>query len=151
MPATPNETIPGPLPASKRIPALDILRGFALFGILIVNIGGHLHQARSVADKVTAWLIEFFAEDSFYPLFAMLFGVGFAIQLERLQRQSRSVSAVYLRRMIVLFLIGTLQYLLLEDRHILLRYAVLGLVLLPFRSFNPRGLLVSAILVLVFS
>src|SRR5262245_50289695 len=82
-----------PVTASDRIETLDILRGFALFGILTVNMGAFswpsefvLWQRRfwdSRLDVVVDWFVRFLAEGKFYPLFSFLFGLGAAIQMER--------------------------------------------------------------------
>lgn len=137
-----------PVQARERIEALDILRGVALFGILVVNITHYLdwfHPYASRADGAVEWLVGVFATDKFYPLFSFLFGVGFAIQLTRAEaRQSRFVR-VYLRRLAVLALIGVAFLVFVEREQILVTYAVLGAPLLLFRNRSPRALLVWAV------
>jgi uncharacterized protein len=134
----------GPIDEPSRIDALDVLRAFALFGILLVNMYDYLAAPSSALNATTAWLVRFFAEDNFYPIFSMLFGAGFAIQMARPGRSGRIVSVHYLRRLIVLFVIACAFWVLLEDRSILLRYAMLGLPLLLFARSSPRTLLLGA-------
>src|SRR5215207_3256033 len=93
--ATPEN--PAPTAARERIEALDVLRGFALFGVLMVNLEFWFRTSpfryqlgdfpvRSLADKVVDALLPIFFEGRFLSLFSFLFGVGLAIQLERAER-----------------------------------------------------------------
>jgi uncharacterized protein len=78
-------TTPMPTPERERIPTLDILRGFALFGILLVNmedfssLPGLAAAWTDTPDRVVAWLLRFLAEGKFRAVFAFLFGLGFAL------------------------------------------------------------------------
>ena len=84
-----------PTPARERIDLLDILRGFALLGILIVNMGifsfpfiaqfTRTPRGDSVLDHATEFLIMALATGKFYPLFSFLFGLGMWMQIERIQ------------------------------------------------------------------
>jgi uncharacterized protein len=132
-----------PVSTSDRVEALDVLRGIALLGILVVNILDYAPSPASTADRVVTALINLFAAGSFYPLFSLLFGVGFAVFLER--ATVRGVSGVwpYLRRLGGLLLIGVLQIVLLEDRNILVRYAFLAVPLLLFWRASARACLVA--------
>jgi uncharacterized protein len=135
----------------ERIEALDILRGFALFGILLVNITQYLDSLApyaSRADEAAEWLVDVFASWKFFPLFSFLFGVGFAIQLTRAQARQVPFLRVYLRRLAVLLLIGAAFYVFVEREDILLLYAVLGAPLLLFRNRSPRALLLWAMVFL---
>jgi uncharacterized protein len=143
----PDATIPsqiGPVGASDRLIALDSLRGFALLGILIVNIFDYAPEATSGADRAVRAAVNVLAEGSFYPLFSFLFGVGFAVFLGRAQGAGRRALPLYLRRVFGLFLIGVAQIVFLEDRNILLRYAVFALPLLVFWKASPRTCLIAA-------
>jgi uncharacterized protein len=95
-PAAVTEAAPelAPVAPGERIPELDILRGFALFGILLVNMAifrytvytfllPELDPWTGAADRVVKWLIRFFAEGKFNSLFSFLFGLGLTIQLSR--------------------------------------------------------------------
>lgn len=141
-----------PVQASERIQALDILRGFALFGILLTNITGYLHRlAPSRADEAARWLVSTFVVWKFFPLFVFLFGVGFAIQLTRAQTRQLPFLRVYLRRLAVLLLIGMAFFVFVQSDDILMQYAVLGAPLLLFRHRSPKALLVWAVVFLALS
>ena len=75
----------------------------------------------------------FFAQGKFYPLFSFLFGMGFAVQMLRAEKRNVSFVWFFLRRMTALLLIGAAMNVLLENRDILMRYAVFGVPLLLFR------------------
>src|SRR5688572_12803275 len=143
-----------PVGANERIEILDILRGFALLGILTVNMTAfswpyeYMHWQReywdSRADAVADWLIRFLAEGKFYPLFSFLFGLGAAIQMERADCRGAPFAARYCRRLFVLLAIGIAHALFIWDGDILVSYALCGLLLLPFRKRHPRTILIWA-------
>lgn len=149
-----------PIQGAERINALDVTRGFALFGILLVNMAffyGSFYDSMALAaapsstlDQVTALLIRFFAESKFYTLFSFLFGIGFAIQMERAQTRGVSFVPVYARRLLVLLGMGMVHALFVWSGDVLVPYAVFGFILLAFRNRSPRTLLIwSAGLLLV--
>ena len=128
----------------ERLEILDILRGFALSGVLLVNFTGALPKPSTVVDRATNWFIAIFATDSFYPLFAMLFGMGFVLQFARWDARGAPALRLYLRRVIGLFLLGLAIWCLLSTWWILLQYAVSALALLLFRRARTRTLLLAA-------
>ncbi len=144
-----------PIRAGERVQVVDVLRGFALLGILLVNMQffntplylliTEVHELAPV-DRVAAWLIRFFAEGKFYTMFSFLFGFGFAIQLFRAKARGVRFVPLYLRRLFVLLLIGIVHGFLLWYGDILKAYAVVGLVLLLFRDRAPKTLLIWAAL-----
>ena len=107
-----------PIAARERIDAIDILRGFTIFGILLVNMPlygwpnwGPMRAIRAQLpggqlDQAASWFLWLFAEDKFYPLLSFLFGVGFSIQLARLSAPAAQFLSVYRRRLLALLLIG---------------------------------------------
>ena len=112
-------TPPMPVGENERIHALDALRGIALLGILTVNMGSFkglstlemFPSAESLAQSAnrTAFLlINTLFTGKFYPIFAFLFGLGFALQIERLQARGVNPTGIMLRRLGVLLLIGVL-------------------------------------------
>src|SRR5206468_6355923 len=116
----------------------------AILGILIVNMqlfsmpeGVPLH---GIADR----LIYFFAQEKFKALFSFLFGLGLAVQMMRAQARGVHFLPLYARRLCVLFLIGVAHFLLVWDGDILHDYALLGFILLLFRRWSPKPLLVGA-------
>ena len=137
----PISSSPGALPASQRIATLDILRGFALMGILIMNMPGFSYSGWSEADGSRHWpgQVDQWAEQlrnmlfsgKFNSMFSLLFGIGFTIQFARMQQQEPArATGLYVRRLAVLLVIGLLHANLLWTGDVLHVYAVLGIVLL---------------------
>jgi uncharacterized protein len=149
----PIRAIAGPLAPESRIVEVDVVRGFALFMVLLANM--HLFGADSVAwqsasDRLAFATMQFFVESKAWALFAMLFGFGFTLRLERADAAGASIVPTYLRRLAVLFALGA-AHALLFDGDILMLYAELGLALLAVRRVPTRGLLaLAAALLLVF-
>lgn len=160
--ATPSSLTP--VAPDQRINALDILRGFALIGILLMNIewfGRPISGPEGFdveltgLDHAVGWLIRCFVEGKFYKLFALLFGMGFAVMLTQAMRKDRPFGAWFSRRMLVLFVFGILHMVFLWEGDILHDYAVAGLLLLGFiyllrtkyfKKFNnPRSILKLAL------
>lgn len=132
-----------PVAAPERIAEMDVLRGFALLGILLMNAefffrpmqGIYLGLDRSLtgADAVAAWLVMTLVQGKFYTLFSMLFGMGFALQLERAAARGAEFGGVYTRRLVALAVFGLVHGLLIWAGDILLPYALVGFTLLLFR------------------
>lgn len=123
---------------------LDALRGVAIFGILLVNFRGGMGYRIPELDTVVALLLDVFVLNSFYPLFAFLFGVGFAIQLRR-ARPGRGIMWFYVRRMLSLFVIGCAHAILVWSGDVLTDYAVIGVMLAVFHRVSQRGVLVACV------
>lgn len=148
-----------PVPVPERIIHLDILRGFALLGILVVNLlyfsspiflevgsGGWF---TGPLDKGAKWLIQFLFENKFVTLFSFLFGVGMALQLQRASARQRPFLPLYLRRTFLLLLIGLGHGLFLWMGDILTAYGMLGFLLLLFRNRTARTLKVWTVILLL--
>jgi uncharacterized protein len=144
---------PGPIAPASRIVEIDIVRGFALFGVLLVNMYGF--GADSIAwdsstDQLAFAIKRVFFESKSWTLFSMLFGLGFAMQMERASGRGIRIFPTYLRRLVVLFAFGAV-HALLYDGDILMLYAELGIGLLMIHRLPTRILLLLAIgLMLVF-
>ncbi|KHL58247.1 DUF418 domain-containing protein [Xanthomonas cannabis] len=133
-----------PIAATERIVVLDVLRGFALLGILLMNIEafvGPLDLALSGvephwhgADRIADALVYLFVQGKFYTLFSMLFGMGFAVMAQRADQAGRGLIGMYLRRTAGLLVIGLAHALLLWSGDILVTYAVLAVLLLSARK-----------------
>ena len=140
------------LPATQRLPTLDILRGFALMGILIMNMPGFSYSGFTESngshhwpgriDQIAEGLRDMLFSGKFNSMFSMLFGIGFTIQFTRMQQQDPlHATGLYVRRLLVLAVIGLLHANLLWTGDVLHIYAVLGLVLLfGLRKVSDRGL-----------
>lgn len=153
-------TRPAPVSGAERIVALDLLRGVAILGILVMNVQsfampfaaysnlGAWGGAPSLADYATWAFAHLFFEQKFMTLFSLLFGAGAALMLERLAATGRGVAAVHYRRMGGLILIGLAHAYLLWYGDILVAYGVCGLALYFFRNVRPSRLLVVGLVVL---
>jgi len=152
IPATEPLPALGPVLGRERIEVIDMLRGLAIFGILLVNMSAFSMPEDfpagqvwpSLADRAVQELILFFAKGKFVALFSFLFGLGLAVQVMRAEARGARFVPVYLRRLLVLLLIGLAHTLLLWDGDILHTYALFGFPLLLFRKRPPKTLLVWA-------
>lgn len=141
-----------PVQPGERVQIIDILRGFALFGILLVNMALFREPMYAVLfpvdpatpslDRIVIWLTHFLAEGKFYTLFSMLFGLGFAIQFSRAEARGSRIVPLYMRRLFVLLLIGMAHAFLIWTGDILILYALLGFPLILFRKARPKTLLI---------
>jgi uncharacterized protein len=145
-----------PLAASERIELIDAIRGFALYGVLLANLIWLTQEGAVLPDQLAALptapldrvvkrAVEFFIDWKFYTLFSFLFGLGFAVQLIRGDRNGVTVVPIYLRRLTILFGIGLLHAYLVWYGDILHQYALLGFLLLLFRRCSDRTLLATGI------
>lgn len=129
-----------PVAPDQRIEAMDVLRGFALPGILLMNIESFvgpfglaltgLDPALGGADRAMDALIYLLVQGKFWTLFSLLFGMGFAVMMQRAEAAGRPFAALYLRRTLVLLAIGIAHGLLLWPGDILAFYALTALLLL---------------------
>jgi uncharacterized membrane protein YeiB len=130
-----------PVETGARISALDALRGVALFGILLANVR-QTFLPWDIADfpvplgasERLAWIDwQFYhalVDLKFLTLFSLLFGIGFALQSERLTARGVGFVRIYLRRVLILAMFGIAHALLLYTAEVLFAYALTGLVLL---------------------
>ena len=134
-------------PSLERMQILDVLRGFALAGILIINAMSILAVKGSTPaftidipsiDRLLQDAILFFVESKFFTLFSLLFGIGFAIQIQSAERQGTAFIPRISRRMIGLLVFGLLHIALLWDGDILVIYAITGSILIAFRTCSNR-------------
>ncbi len=137
-----------PIEAAQRIQALDVVRGFALLGIFLMNIewftrpvqqmGWGIDPAATGIDRTAAWLVYVFVQGKFWVLFSLLFGMGFAVMSTR-GGHGAQFRRTYLRRCAVLLAFGVLHGVLLWSGDILHAYAVAGLLLLAFGEIGNRA------------
>jgi uncharacterized protein len=140
-----------PVPARERILTLDVIRGFALLGIFIMNMpafntsyfagadGSHLWPAWY--DRGAETLRDVLFSGKFNSMFSMLFAIGFTIQLGRLEeRDPAHAKAIYLRRIFWLFVFGAIHTCVFWTGDVLHIYALLGLVLLALRRMPDKVL-----------
>ena len=148
----PNPGIERPVSGRERIFALDVLRGFAMVGVLIAYCMWSLGTAPEEQwSALNLWLggrlVPFLIDFKFYTILAFLFGLGFSIQIGRAADDASAVET-YCRRLAILAGIGLAHALLLRNGDILLPYALTGFLLIPFRHMSNRSLIISAFLVL---
>ncbi|WP_372012437.1 DUF418 domain-containing protein [Pseudoxanthomonas sp. 10H] len=133
-----------PVASGERIASLDVLRGFALAGILLMNMeafvgpvmGSYtgLDRGLSGADLFADGLVYFFVQGKFFTLFSLLFGMGFAMMVQRADAARRPFAGLYWRRSLGLLGIGLAHALLLWSGDVLVTYALLSFLLLAFRD-----------------
>ena len=131
-----------PIAGPERIDMLDALRGFALFGILLMNLEaftGPISQAitgidarLAGADRWSDAFIYIFVQGKFWTLFSTLFGVGFALMFDRLQARGGDFLVIYRRRLWALLAFGLLHVLLIWEGDILLTYGLAGFAFFYF-------------------
>lgn len=146
-------TTPAPTRLADRIATLDVLRGVAICGILLMNIpemggrwdnGGPALPAAWDADWITWGLQTVLAEGTMRGLFTMLFGAGMLLMLRRAEGPAAEVAPidVWVRRCIALMVLGIVQFaVFFWPGEILFNYGLAGLLLLAFRTARPRTLL----------
>jgi len=131
---------------------VDIVRGFSLFGVLLANMVWTTQWFALTSSQRTSlptleldialnFLTYFLVDFKFYTLFAMLFGLGFAMQLSRTSNTDRSFLPVYIRRLSILFFIGIAHTFLVWFGDILHIYAIVGFVLVLFHKLSDRAIL----------
>jgi len=156
---------PALAPTAKRdrYVVMDVLRGFALLGVMTINLyefGGEdvLITAEQLAALPSAALdgrlefwVKLFVYDKANTLFAFLFGLGFWIQMERLQARAAPFKAIYLRRVTILLLIGLIHLLCLFGWDILHIYGITAFILFFCRKLPDRALLWIGLALLLFA
>ncbi len=149
IPAPPSPL--APVTESSRIDAIDAVRGFALLGIFMVNIGMHGDvfgpyldpsppKGLATPDLVAHYFTKAFCEGKFYPLFSLLFGVGLALQWKRAVAAGRSLVGTGLRRLFVLGVLGLVHALLIWYGDILFVYSTTGMLVLLLINCRARTL-----------
>ena len=135
-----------------RIAGLDVLRGLAVFGILVVNVEQLFLPMMLANDPVAvhpdkpgsllAWFItDAFFESKFLTIFSLLFGAGFCLQWTRYQEVGRPFVGLYVRRLLMLFAFGAVHALFFYYADVLVLYGLTGLVLLLFRNRSARAMI----------
>lgn len=148
-----------PVSKKERIDVLDALRGFAIFGIFMINarvFSGYAYMENEEKNDLllAQWNTAFdqmhsiFFSGKFYTLFALLFGIGFAIQFIRASSAGSSFNLHFSRRLFFLLLIGLIHLWGIWFSDILVLYALCGYVLILFKRLSDRGLLIAVFLIL---
>ena len=150
-----NKTTLNPVLGDNRIVILDVLRGIALLGILMVNMPvfntpfvlviGEGRLWTDPLNKTAFWVMDFLFHGKFYVLFSFLFGMGFYFFLRKVDEAGKTVITHFRRRLFILLVIGILHVALLWYGDILVVYALFGFVLTWFRNKSDRTVFVWAI------
>lgn len=146
-----------PVDESRRIVSLDVLRGFALLGILAVNaVPFSMPEAAAFnpaaygdmegANRLIWIAVHAFGELKFQTLFTVLFGAGIVLMTGRCEEQGLSATGLHYRRMMWLIVFGLMHGNLVWYGDILYWYGMCGLVVFLFRKLQPRWLLFWGIL-----
>lgn len=143
----------------KRYASLDIIRGIALFGILLINIPSYgqgftddLPLPSMMQGNIVDLLLAIFVEKKFYTMFSFLFGVGFFIFASNAVERGQRPLWLFSKRLFFLFLFGLI-HIFIFTGSILVIYALIGLILLPFfhRSTKTVGIWLSVLIVAHFT
>ncbi|MEP6863204.1 MAG: DUF418 domain-containing protein [Deltaproteobacteria bacterium] len=147
----------GPVKPRERLVTLDILRGFALLGVLLGNLAhlfsGHWaqwHPAQDASDTFARYFITLVVQSKAQTLLTFLFGFGFANQLLRAEARHEPILGLYARRIVALLVFGVAHVTLLWWGDVLWTYAVTAPFLLLFlRVSNRTRLIVAVALILI--
>jgi uncharacterized protein len=135
-------------PTTRRVAALDALRGFALCGIIFINIPQTMNMMDDLSRTPDG--VRLFVLGRFYPIFYLLFGLGFGLFLRSASRRSTTPRVLMARRLGVLGVLGVLHH-LLQPGEVLLPFAITGFVVLLPLSYAPArvNLVAGAVLTVV--
>lgn len=150
MSSMPDSHRMSPTAASARLKSVDAVRGFALFGVLLVNMynfGAYSPEWAGTIDRIFQTLMHSVFETKSWRLFSMLFGFGFALQMFKMDTAGGGAIWFYIRRLAILFVFG-MGHALFYDGDILMEYALFGLILIPFRKLKSSVLLVLAVVLI---
>ena len=146
----------GPVTETERIVPMDVLRGFALLGILVMNIQ-LFAMVEAAYDNPTAygdlnganflvWLLShLLADQKFISIFSMLFGAGIVLMWQKAESSGARPTRLHYRRVGWMILFGLLHAYLLWYGDILYAYGMCGLFVYLFRRKSPRTLVSSAL------
>ncbi len=149
---TSSESSPGPVAESTRITSLDLVRGVAVLGILLMNavsfkfgLVPYLNISAGGSETWLDWSVgvfgEVFVDQKFMGLFSLLFGAGVMLFIERASARGGRAVLLNLWRNALLFIIGILHY-MLWDGDVLMIYAISSLFLVAMRKLSARALIV---------
>lgn len=151
-----SPTVPAeltPVANNERIQSLDVVRGFALIGILLMNveffnratadIGTGMQTGLAGANFWVSYFVQYFVTGKFWTIFSLLFGMGFAVMLTRAERAGRSFLVPYMRRIAALAIFGALHHIFFFAGDILFSYAVAATALLVVLYGRTKWILLA--------
>ncbi|ACB84260.1 DUF418 domain-containing protein [Natranaerobius thermophilus] len=119
----------------ERVEIVDALRGFALFGMLIANLGVFTHNEIDFLEMASTIYSQFIL-NNFYPMFAILFGLSFYMFMSR----PRNTKLIFVRRLVILLILGIMHMVFVWHLDILHAYAITGIFLLFFYKMDLSSL-----------
>jgi uncharacterized protein len=154
--------ISAPVQPHERIQVIDIIRGFALLGILIINMNFFSNPiiylnimgeniSHNIWDKIIIGVEKLLVEGKFYSMFSFLFGLGFMIFVERASKRVRRPTLLFYRRVLILLVIGLIHAFLIWSGDILVSYALLAFLLPIFHKRKPNTILIWALILLLLA
>lgn len=145
---------------NERIVQIDILRGFALFGVLLVNAFGYNSSFfdfggfySAFTDSLNSSVFTFitnYGADKFIGLFSFLFGVSFSIMYMKNKHSEKQFANFYMRRLLILMTFGLIHILFFWAGDILFSYSLIGIILLLSRKLPSKLLLYISIFMYFF-
>lgn len=152
---SPHAAATVPVVGTERIDAIDKLRGIAVAGILVMNIYGFampfMAYSNPLAHGGTEWynmgtwfFTHIFFDQKFLPIFSMLFGAGLVMMSDRAEARGAKYGGIWYQRNFWLLLFGAAHAWLLWMGDILFHYALIGMLIYPFRKLRPRTLIITA-------
>jgi len=146
---------PVPVRESARIEDIDVIRGAALFGVLMMNLvdafrvpivfAGDFPPAPDRLNRILQHVLDIVVAGKAYTLFSLLFGVGLGIFLERASARGPGASRLLARRLLILGAFGLAHMIFIWNGDVLFGYAVAGLIALPLIRLRPAILLTIAV------
>jgi len=147
-----------PISSNERVQLLDVLRGLAIFGMFTVNMTADIWWGDTyreldlaITDFVALVLVDLFTNGKFITIFSFLYGIGFFVQMERVNARGANATAFYARRSAGLLIIGVTAMACTIPSWILIDYSIFGLGLLLFRNRSPRTILIVAITLILLA
>ncbi|MBK7561499.1 MAG: DUF418 domain-containing protein [Chitinophagaceae bacterium] len=148
-----------PVQANERETFMDVLRGFAILGIFIANLGSGFSWYEENAHATGPFLLEgwdhkmqflhhMFIEGKFYSIFSLLFGWGIALQVKRGMAKGINAVPTIRRRLLFMLLLGAV-HLMIWPGDIVFFYALVGFLLIPLRKFSNKTLLITGVLLIL--
>jgi uncharacterized protein len=154
----------GPVSYSERISSLDIIRGIALLGILMINIeifstptqfmvNPTLAEDFEGSNRIVWFIKQYLFIGKMWSLFSMLFGAGAYLLITRAEAKGHGaeIADIYYRRLIILLLLGLIHAYLIWSGDILYLYALVGLFLYPLRKLSVRWMIGLTLILFVIN
>jgi len=152
-----TQNLAEPIALQSRLLNIDIIRGIALLGILLMNIQAFSMNFSAYSNPTSYgdltginfyayYLSHLFADQKFMTIFSILFGVGIVLMAENIERKGGNPAKIHYKRMFILALFGMLHAYLLWFGDILFPYALAGMIAYTARKKSVRFLLITAFL-----